>query len=275
MTTAIRMDETVPRTGPDAMGVERLIDEIAAAQSRAIRGISNELRPLLQRILASAEDLAVQPRTITPEQRRGLSSIESTVRSGMVLLRQLDELWSGEDGRIALRNELVDISALARRAAERAAPALDRAGHRLVIDAPGEGSSVWTDPWRVRQVLDALLAIAGRRAPRGATITVRADVCDGPADDPRPGSWLALSVTAGAATVSEKRRGLARRGRQRAELRLEMAVRIARALGGALDVSTPPGADATYTLRLPLGVRAPEGEAVAGALRSRTETPLG
>ena len=118
---------------------------------------------------------------------------------------------------------------------------------------------VHTDPGRVRQVLGNLLSNAIKYTPAPGRITVRAERVD--ADAARPGDWAVVRVTdTGPGIPPGQRESIFDEfsrlhdgsGIQGHGLGLAISRRVARLLGGDLDVTGAEGEGATFTLWLPL-----------------------
>jgi signal transduction histidine kinase len=111
----------------------------------------------------------------------------------------------------------------------------------------------------VRQVLGNLLSNAVKYTPAPGRITVRAEHADG--GSARPGAWAVLRVSdTGPGIPVEQREAVfdeftrLHDGTQIKGHGLGLAIsrRVARLLGGDLDVSGAPGEGATFNLWLPL-----------------------
>jgi CheY-like chemotaxis protein/two-component sensor histidine kinase len=94
-------------------------------------------------------------------------------RQMATLVRLVDDLLDVSRisrGKIELRQEAVDLTALAARVAESARPALDEHGHRFEVDVPAGPVWVEADPDRVEQVVSNLLNNAARYTPPGGHV---------------------------------------------------------------------------------------------------------
>ncbi|MHB1558144.1 MAG: ATP-binding protein [Isosphaeraceae bacterium] len=82
-------------------------------------------------------------------------------------------------GKIELRREPADLTALVARAVEAARPLIDRRGHRLNVSLPDGLPAVEVDPGRIEQVLVNLLNNAAKYTGDGGRIDVTAEAGDG------------------------------------------------------------------------------------------------
>jgi signal transduction histidine kinase len=153
----------------------------------------------------------------------------------------------------------VNLARVAAETAEDHRAAARAAGHVLECPDPDLPVRVQTDPARVRQVLGNLLSNAVKYTPSPGRITVHAGEVDG--GEARPGRWAVLRVSdTGPGIPPEHREAVFDEftrlhdgtGVQGHGLGLAISRRVARLLGGDLDVSGTPGQGAVFTLWLPL-----------------------
>jgi signal transduction histidine kinase/CheY-like chemotaxis protein len=95
-----------------------------------------------------------------------------------VMVRLVDDLLDVSRitrGTISLRKEPVEVAAVARRAIEANRPMIEAAGHRLVVQVPGEPLVVDADPVRLDQVIANLLNNAAKYTDSGGEIRLAVD----------------------------------------------------------------------------------------------------
>ncbi|HTU59597.1 MAG TPA: ATP-binding protein, partial [Polyangiales bacterium] len=112
-----------------------------------------------------------------------------------VIERQVDHLTRLVDdlldvsriaqGKVELKLEPVELSAVVRRAVEMVSPLLERQAHTLTMDVPSVGLCVRGDVSRLVQVIGNLLSNAAKYTPAGGRIGIAAVARDG---------WLQLHV---------------------------------------------------------------------------------
>jgi signal transduction histidine kinase len=215
------------RTRQAAEAASRKRDELLAMLGHELRNplgaIGGAVR-VIERLPASSADHKAA-REIVVRQTEHLARI----------VEDLADIGGVAGGRIALRRNLVD---LAQATAGAVAAIRHSSGHEWDLELAPVLVSV--DPLRMEQVLANLLGAAARRTPASGRIAVRVAAADGDA---------LLRIQAGAGELQAP-----------PEIRLSLAQRLVDLHGGRLDVETPPGEGARFTVRLPA---IPEPEPVA------------
>jgi signal transduction histidine kinase len=242
-----RMTDTLLTTNARLSAAVRARDEFISIASHELRTPLATLKlqlQLLPRRLAEA-GFGEQPRWVETAQRQ-------VVRLER-LVNDLLDVTRIAAGRLELRIEQVDLSALVLAAAERFTPDVAGAGQapRLEIAAGVRGR--W-DPDRLDQVVANLLSNAVRHAP-GAPISVALRVVDGQA---------ILTVRDGGPGIPPDRldriferfeRGRDPRTAGGLGLGLYITRQIVESHGGTIRAESTPGRGATFVVRLP-GVEA-------------------
>ena len=225
-------------------GCQRIIS-VAAHE---LRGSTWCLRTTVQAFRSAAESL-------TPKSQKLVRIIEREERR---LSRMIDELFDvgrAASGQIDLRPEPVDLCAVVREAAARCAEDDPAVLARIETDLPAAAVGQW-DRLRVEQIVGNLLGNALKFGePQPVTIAarllpaerhVRLQVTDrGPGIDPAIQPF-----------IFDPFKRDRRLGRDGLGLGLYIVHSLVRAMGGAVSVSSRPGAGATFTVDLPV-VRTP------------------
>lgn len=249
-----------------------LADTARATEARAhlLRGVSHDVKNPLGAARGYAQLLEEGVRgELTQEQSKFVAGIRRSIDNALAILADLLDLARADSGGLHIERVPCELGRVVREAAEDHRATARAAGHVLECPAPPEPIAVHTDPARVRQVLGNLLSNAVKYTPAPGRIIVRAERADGgPA---RPGTWAVLRVSdTGPGIPPEQREAIFdefTRLHDGTEIQghglgLAISRRVARLLGGDLDVSGVPGEGAVFTLWLPL--RDP-GEAPASA----------
>jgi signal transduction histidine kinase len=229
------------------------------ARARLLRGVSHDVKNPLGAARGYAELLEMEIKgPLNAEQVRYVKGVRRSIDGALAILGDLLDLARADSGGLSVERVPVDLSRVASETGEDHRPAAASAGHTIECSMTGP-VRVYSDPGRVRQVLGNLLSNAIKYTPAPGHITVRAERVD--ADPDHPGDWAVVRVTdTGPGIPAEKREavfdefsrlhdGTSIQGHG---LGLAISRRVARLLGGDLDVSGAAGEGATFTLWLPL-----------------------
>lgn len=141
---------------------DRRKDEFLATLAHELRNPLAPIRNGLQ-IMQLAGD---QPEKI--EQMRAM--MERQLGQMVRMIDDLLDLSRISRGKVELRKERVQLATVLQHAIEVARPAINEAGHELVIDAPSEAIFVHADATRLTQVFANLLNNAAKFTERGGRI---------------------------------------------------------------------------------------------------------
>jgi two-component system OmpR family sensor kinase len=233
-----------------------LVDALAVSEHRQrdfLLSVSHELRTPLTAVKGYAEALAdgvVPPENVA---ETGVTMLGEAERLDRLVTDLLDLARIGaQDFRLDLVD--VDLTDLVRQAgavwADRCAPA----GVQFAVETPDEPLMTYTDPTRVRQVIDGLAENALRATPAGAPLVIAlrrdAEAAVIEVRDGGPG------LTADDQRVAFERSALY--DRYRGERRVGTGIGLALVsglvgrLGGSPSVHTAPEGGAAFVIRLPL-----------------------
>lgn len=256
----VRVPVEPPEEAADlAYALNELATALATSEGRQrefLLSVSHELRTPLTAIRGYAEALA-----------DGVVGPDGAQRTGQTMLAQaehLDRLVSDllalarlEAADFPLEPHRVDVTRLVADAAEAWRARSTAAGLTFRVDAPAEPVVAYTDPGRVRQVIDGLLENALRVVPAGAPVVLalRPPGPDGAAvleiRDGGPGFTdddLAVAFERGA--LHQRYQGMRKVG---SGLGLALAAGLVRRLGGRIEAGHAPEGGARFTVWLPAG----------------------
>jgi signal transduction histidine kinase len=229
------------------------------ARTRLLRGVSHDVKNPLGAARGYAELLELELKgPLNADQVRYVKGVRRSIDGALAILGDLLDLARADSGGLSVERVPVDLSRVASETGEDHRPAAASAGHTIECAMTGPVRA-YSDPGRVRQVLGNLLSNAIKYTPAPGHIVVRAERVD--ADPERPGDWAVVRVTdTGPGIPAEKRDAIFDEfsrlhdgtGIQGHGLGLAISRRVARLLGGDLDVSGADGQGATFTLWLPL-----------------------
>lgn len=259
-----------PVGGPGELGelaaaFNTMADQVVRAEQtrrRLAADVAHELRTPLAALQAGLEEL--RDGLVDPQPARLGALHDQALRLGRVV-DDLAQLSAAEAAALTLQPADADLSGIAAMALASQEPALRAAG-MTITSSFDHSVPVRADPDRLHQAVVNLLANTARYCRPGDTVTVRAfesgdaaavvQVADtGPGIDPAdlPHVFDRLWRGTTSATVTGSGIGLA------------VVRELVTAHGGTVDVDSPPGGGATFTIRLPLA--APKPVTVASAVR--------
>ena len=236
----------------------------AARQREAFLSIaSHELRTPLTTVKAGVQLLAryagksgwQEPRT-----RRLLQQVQDQLRRLEGLMNDLLDASRIQQGRLELRPERTDLSALAGLVMGRFQQELEDAGcHRLTLDAPEPVVGLW-DAARLDQVLTNLLSNAIKYSPQGGEVRVIVRQDDEWAEATVRDQGIGIPPAEQRALFEPFARGEALSQRVGGVgLGLYITARIVEQHGGTIRLESAPGQGSAFTVRLPLQPRGQEG----------------
>lgn len=240
----------------------RRTERAVAARADLIRGFTHDVKNPLGVADGYAELLEAGLRgALAGPQLETVARIRSAIRGAIEITDELLDLSRLESGGLKVRREPSDLRALVDDIVQQHASAAAAAGLELeLVDAgdPPPRAITYTDPHRVRQILQNLISNALKYTPSPGAVEVRVDFHAGTSDS--PGAWTRVSVTdtGPGIPVEEQDRifdefhrvpGTTVSGHG---LGLAISRKIAQLLGGDVTVQSAPGEGATFVLSLPL-----------------------
>ncbi|MBL8126462.1 MAG: PAS domain S-box protein [Chloroflexia bacterium] len=226
--------------------------------------MSHELRTPLQAVLGYADLLLhAEAEALSGEQREDIGYIHQGASRMVHLIEQLLDLSRMEAGRLALREEAVDVPAVLELVRQDIAPQAEAKGLAVRVRAPRRVPAVWGDAERVRQIVLNLAGNAVKFTDAGE-ITLSARGGEGWVEIAVADTGIGIAPGDQAHIFEEFRQVDSTLSRRHggAGLGLAIAQRLAGQMEGAVRVASTPGQGATFTLRLPA---APEPAASADA----------
>ena len=169
----------VPREGPEEIAsladsfnqMASSLEEQERMRRDFIANAAHELRTPLTNLQGYLE--ALRDGVITADRATYVSLHEEADRL-VRLSRSLDALAEGDAASSPPELEPIDLAATVRSAVELAAPAFERAGLRVSVEAPAS-LPARANPDHLAQVLANLLSNAVRYTPRGGAVTITAE----------------------------------------------------------------------------------------------------
>jgi PAS domain S-box-containing protein len=247
-------------------------EQASRAKSRFLANMSHELRTPLNAIIGIAEMVREDAEDLG--QGDLLEPLERIHRAGSHLLELISEildLSKIEAGKFELHPERFDLAVLLRDAATTIQPLAKKNRNRLEVRCPGDLGRMHADPTRVRQIVLNLLSNAAKFTEHGRVRLVAERTRRAGAE------WLVATVSDTGIGMSAEQVGRLFEEFSQADssttrrfggtgLGLAISRRLARLMGGEIEVESALERGSTFTLRLPLqGGRQPVSALRAGA----------
>jgi PAS domain S-box-containing protein len=233
--------------------------EVASrAKSEFLANMSHELRTPLNAIIGIAEllkdDAEEEGRS---EYAEPLARIHRAGRHLLHLINEVLDLSKIEAGKLELHVEDVDAASVLREAAATAEPLATSNGNRLELRVPDGLGFIRADAMRLRQIALNLLSNACKFTERGiVTLEARRET------GKEGGGWIAVSIADTGIGMTPEQTGRLFQEFSQADssttrryggtgLGLAISRRLARMMGGDIEVQSAPGQGSCFTLRLP------------------------
>jgi signal transduction histidine kinase len=237
-------------------GMTSSLAEAETLRKNLMADVAHELRTPLTVVQGNLQAILDG---VYPLEMAQVASLYDETRLLTRLVDDLHDLALADAGQLRLERAPVDLAALVRAAADHFAPAAEAAGVALELAVAEDVPEVAGDAGRLAQVLRNLLSNALRHTPPGGHVRVALD---------RAAGWARLQVAdSGSGIAPEdlphvfdrfyRGDGDRRRAGGGAGLGLAIARQLVTAHGGRIEVASPPGDGATFTVLLP---RAPASQ---------------
>jgi signal transduction histidine kinase/CHASE3 domain sensor protein len=235
-----------------------------------LASMSHELRTPLSAILGFADWLITSPKEqLSPRARESLERIKRNGEHLLGLINDVLDLAKAEAGRIDVRLAPVNVSLLARSCVAEVESLRLGKDVRLLVDVGEAPIEAMTDAQRVRQILLNLLSNAIKFTDQGeVALVARASASEVRLAVRDTG--IGIPAHAMAELFQEFHQLEAGDGRRYdgTGVGLALSRRLARALGGEIEVRSREGQGATFTLVLPKAALPRAGAAAAAPVES-------
>jgi signal transduction histidine kinase len=220
-----------------------------------LASMSHELRTPLSAILGFADLLVSSPKEqLSPRARESLERIKRNGEHLLELINDVLDLAKAEAGRTDIRLAPTNVSQLARACVAEVESLRADKDLKLVVDAP-EPIEIATDAQRVRQILINLLSNAIKFTDQGeVTVSLRTTMADVRISVKDTGMGIPANALP---ELFQEFHQLEKGDGRRYEgtgIGLALSRRLARAMGGEIEVRSLEKEGSTFTLILPRGM---------------------
>ncbi len=234
----------------DRREADRRKDEFLATLAHELRNPLAPLRNSLQCLRLVGDSSAMV------KQARGM--MERQVNQMVRLVDDLLDVSRISQGKLELRKEWADLSAILQQAVETARPVIEQAGHQLIVSPPSEPIQLDADSTRLAQVIANLLNNAAKYTNRGGRIWLSAE---------RQGNEVVVRVRdTGIGIAAEQLANIfewfvqvdhsLERTQGGLGIGLTLVKRLVEMHGGQVEAhSDGPGKGSEFLVRLPVGTR--------------------
>ncbi len=230
----------------------RALSAASQAKSDFLASMSHELRTPLNAIigfseLMRGEESMVDSRVVPIEW---IEHIYASGRHLLNLINDILDLAKIEAGRLELRPERVELSALVEETVNTLRPLAERKQLVLLAEVPVIDARV--DRMRLRQVLDNLLSNAIKFTPDGGTITVRATRADGDVRISVIDTGIGIDLADQQRIFDEFQQvGAASEHQSGTGLGLALTKQLVESHEGRMELESTPGLGSSFTVCLP------------------------
>ena len=161
------MEQSLRAQAGALLAADRAKDEFLAVLAHELR---NPLAPL-----TSALEIVRNPAAPPPVVERGWRIMAHQVQNMSRLVDDLLDVSRMSQGRIQLRKELVDVTAVVERAIEANRQVVDSRGQELALTTPATPVLAEVDPLRLEQIVSNLLSNASKFTSRDGHIWITVD----------------------------------------------------------------------------------------------------
>jgi PAS domain S-box-containing protein len=276
---AMRLIDLCARQAADFIENARLYAELVEADRQKdeyLATLAHELRNPLAPICNSLHLLRLSDDHM-PAVRHVREIMERQVAHMVRLVDDLLEVSRIGQGKLELRKELVELSAVIGSAIETSRPLIEAANHQLAVTLPAEALLVHADPMRLAQVIANLLNNATKYTPQGGQIWLSARRESGRAvvsvrDNGQGIPSEALPRVFDMFAQAEQHPNAVRPG---LGIGLALAQRLIQLHGGAIDAhSDGVGRGSEFIVQMPLAAEPGQVELPAKIIPSTTAVSL-
>ncbi|WP_349740700.1 sensor histidine kinase [Roseateles cavernae] len=225
----------------------------AAARMEFLSRLSHELRTPLNAVLGFSELMLLdRADALSPNQQRRVQLIGGAGRHLLRLVDDVLDISSIDSGHFSVERRPTPLAPVLASAAALVASEVQAHDIQLALEAPPASLSVLADEQRLGQVLANLLSNACKYNRRGGRVRVRTEVRDGEVRIAIEDQGQGLDAAEQAQLFQPFKRLPATAHLSGTGLGLSIVKLLIEQMGGAVSVSSQPGAGSVFTLTLPV-----------------------
>lgn len=248
--------------------------EVQGSRDAFFANISHEIRTPLALIVLAAGDveqalgLALEPRV-----RGNLISITAGARKLLRLVDELLLLAAGEETKLRLRYEVVDVGQMVATLVATWRPAAETAGHTLELHAPAS-SRAFLDEVALDRIVTNLVSNAIRYTPRGGRISVVLAERDDELEIRVRDTGIGISDELAPRLFGRFERGHDNNGKGGSGIGLSLVKQLCESHGGTVSFERPAAGGSEFVVKLPRRLAEASGHAPAGGRDARRLEPV-
>ncbi|MGQ0560311.1 MAG: sensor histidine kinase [Gemmatimonadota bacterium] len=237
-----------------AHALERTRPALDEERYRLITGVGLNLRNTLGAASGYLQ-LVEMDGALQAGQHEYVGRSRRAITAAVGLIGDLLDLARADAGKLSFECDPVNLNAIAREAARKHNGTAEQKGCAIEVITSERKPVILTDPSHVQEIVDVLVYNAVRYTPAQGTVTVSVDMREGRRSGD-PGIWLCVAVKdtgAGVPDADKVFEEVHRVERSGGNVRFKLAIcrRVARLLGGDLQLETVVNGGSTFTLWLP------------------------
>jgi PAS domain S-box-containing protein len=227
--------------------------EIASRhKSQFLANMSHELRTPLNAIIGFTRIvMRHSQQALEPKQYENLEKIQAGGQQLLALINSVLDLSKIEAGRVEVHAAEVGLAPVLEQCARTIEPLVKADSVALVQEFDGGLPRMYVDEEKLRQIVLNLLSNAAKFTARGS-IRLRAEAAGGAVAVAVADTGIGIPPEKHELIFEEFEQAHAGASRGGSGLGLAIARRLARLMGGDIEVRSAPGSGSTFTLRLPL-----------------------
>lgn len=233
---------------------EHTLTEVEDRRFRLITAVGHNLRNTLG-AASGYMQLVEMEGTLTEPQKEYVTRSRRAINAAVSLIADVLELTRADAGKLTFDREPINLNAVAREAVRKHHDEAQVKQCHVNVATLARNPIVLTDPSYVQQIVDVMIYNAIRYTPEEGSVTVTVEMRDGRRSSD-PAQWICVAVTdtgGGVPEAEEVFEEVHRVEQARGNIRFRLAIcrRVARLMGGDLQLETEPGVGSTFTLWLP------------------------